>query len=218
MLPRKGVARILGAAGLEVVASSDNADDLVARIHGSPPDVAIIDMRLPPTRTDEGMRAALHIRQNHPTVSVLVLSQSVELGLAMRLLSQSAEGVGYLLKDRVSHVGGFIDSVRRVGSGGSAIRPLGCLHPGAALAQRRSPGPAAAARAGSARVAGHRLVRPGDRQRAGDQRAASAGARLAHLRQARAPGIPASRHPGACPTASSLSCSTCEADWSPDSR
>ena len=82
-----------------------------------------MDIRLPPTHTDEGMRAALQIRQQYPGVAVLVLSQYVELGLAMQLLSESAEGVGYLLKDRISDVAEFVDAVRRVAAGGSAIDP-----------------------------------------------------------------------------------------------
>ena len=88
-----------------------------------PPDVVIVDIRLPPTHSDEGLRAALHVRQRHPSVGVLVLSQYVEVGLAMTLLSDSAEGVGYLLKDRISDVKDFLGAVRRVGSGGSALDP-----------------------------------------------------------------------------------------------
>ncbi len=83
----------------------------------------IVDIRLPPTHTDEGMRAALRIRRDHPGTAVLVLSQYVELGLALQLLSESAEKVGYLLKDRISDVGQFVDAVRRVAGGGSAIDP-----------------------------------------------------------------------------------------------
>ena len=123
VLLREGLVRILGAAGLDVVAAYDNADDLLMRVRSVPPDIAIVDIRLPPTHTDEGMRAALHIRQHHPGVAVLVLSQYVELGLAMQLLAESAEAVGYLLKDRISDVADFVDSVRRVANGGSAIDP-----------------------------------------------------------------------------------------------
>jgi DNA-binding NarL/FixJ family response regulator len=123
VLLREGLTRILGGAGLEVVAAHDNADDVLKRVARVPPDIAILDIRLPPTHTDEGMRAALHIRQHHPQVAVLVLSQYVELGLAMQLLSQSGEAVGYLLKDRISDVSDFVDSVRRVARGGLAIDP-----------------------------------------------------------------------------------------------
>ncbi len=89
----------------------------------SPPDVAIVDIRMPPTHTDEGVRAALHIRARHPSVGVLVLSQYVELGLAMELLSDSVEGRGYLLKDRVGDLREFAEAVRRVAEGGSAVDP-----------------------------------------------------------------------------------------------
>jgi len=123
VLLREGLTRILRGAGLDVVAAYDNADDVLKRVASLPPDVVILDIRLPPTHSDEGMRAALHIRQHHPGVAVLVLSQYVELGLAMQLLSESAEAVGYLLKDRISDVSDFVDSVRRVARGGSAIDP-----------------------------------------------------------------------------------------------
>jgi DNA-binding NarL/FixJ family response regulator len=123
VLLREGLTGILFGAGLDVVAAYDNADDLLSRVRSLPPDIAIIDIRLPPTHTDEGMRAALHIRKHHPGVPILVLSQYVELGLAMQLLAESAEGVGYLLKDRISDVADFVDAVRRVANGGSAIDP-----------------------------------------------------------------------------------------------
>jgi DNA-binding NarL/FixJ family response regulator len=122
-LLREGLTRILTGADLQVVAAYDNADDLLRRIRIEPPDIAIVDIRLPPTHTDEGMRAALQISRDHPHVAVLVLSQYVELGLAMQLLSESAEGVGYLLKDRISDVSEFLNAVRRVAAGGSAIDP-----------------------------------------------------------------------------------------------
>ena len=123
VLLREGISRILGDAGLDVVGAYDNADALLMRVRSLPPDIVILDIRLPPTHTDEGMRAALQIRQRHPGVALLVLSQYVELGLAMRLLSESAEKVGYLLKDRIGDVSDFVDAVRRVANGGSAIDP-----------------------------------------------------------------------------------------------
>lgn len=123
VLLREGVTRILTGAGLEVAAAYDNADDLLRYVRSFPPEVAILDIRLPPTHNDEGMRAALQIRAQHPGVGVLVLSQYLELGLAMQLLSESAEGVGYLLKDRISDVEDFVAAVRRVATGGSAIDP-----------------------------------------------------------------------------------------------
>jgi len=123
VLLREGVSRILRDAGLDVVGAYDNAEALLMRVRSLPPDIVILDIRLPPTHTDEGMRAALQIRQRHPGVAVLVLSQYVELGLAMRLLSESAEKVGYLLKDRIGDISDFVDAVRRVANGGSAIDP-----------------------------------------------------------------------------------------------
>jgi DNA-binding NarL/FixJ family response regulator len=93
------------------------------KVRSYSPDVAIVDIRMPPTHTDEGLRAAQEIREKHPTCGVLVLSQYVEATYAMELLAESAEGVGYLLKDRVSDVNEFADAVRRVGEGGSALDP-----------------------------------------------------------------------------------------------
>ena len=123
VLLREGLTRILVSADLHVTAAYDNAEDLLKWIRTEPPDIAIVDIRLPPTHTDEGMRAALRVRRDHPDTAILVLSQYVELGLAMQLLSESAEKVGYLLKDRISDVGQFVDAVRRVAAGGSAIDP-----------------------------------------------------------------------------------------------
>jgi DNA-binding NarL/FixJ family response regulator len=123
VLLREGVARILGDAGFEVVGQAGNADELMLKVRSYSPDVAIVDIRMPPTHTDEGLRAAQEIREKHPTVGVLVLSQYVEAAYAMELLAESAEGVGYLLKDRVSDVNEFADAVRRVGEGGSALDP-----------------------------------------------------------------------------------------------
>jgi DNA-binding NarL/FixJ family response regulator len=124
VLLREGVARLLGEAGLEVVAQCDNADDLLVEVREDRIDVAIVDIRLPPTHNDEGLRAALEIRADHPAVGVLVLSQYVELGLAMKLLADSAEGVGYLLKDRIGDLDEFVGAVERVAAGGSALDPI----------------------------------------------------------------------------------------------
>jgi DNA-binding NarL/FixJ family response regulator len=122
-LLREGVARLMEDAGFEVVGRCENAEDLLLKVRSYEPDVAIVDIRLPPTHSDEGLQAALRIREEHPAVAVLVLSQYVEIGLAMKLLSESAEGVGYLLKDRVGDVDDFIGAVRRVADGGSAVDP-----------------------------------------------------------------------------------------------
>jgi DNA-binding NarL/FixJ family response regulator len=124
VLLREGLERLLRENGLDVVESCETAAELLLQVESSMPGVAIVDIRLPPTHSDEGMQAALAIRASHPSVGVLVLSQYVELGLAMKLLAESAEGVGYLLKDRISDVKEFIGAVQRVASGGSAIDPI----------------------------------------------------------------------------------------------
>jgi DNA-binding NarL/FixJ family response regulator/class 3 adenylate cyclase len=123
VLLREGVARLLTEAGFEVVGQSGTADDLLLKVRSYAPDVAVVDIRMPPTQTDEGLRVAQEIRANHPDVGVLVLSQHVEPAYAMELLAESAEGVGYLLKDRVSDVDDFAAAVRRVAEGGSALDP-----------------------------------------------------------------------------------------------
>jgi DNA-binding NarL/FixJ family response regulator len=123
VLLRDGLARLLGDSGFEVVAQCGTADELLLKVNSFPPDVAIVDIRLPPTHQDEGLRAALEIRDRHPSVGVLVLSQYVELGLALKLLADSADGVGYLLKDRITDVDEFVAAVRRVADGGSALDP-----------------------------------------------------------------------------------------------
>jgi DNA-binding NarL/FixJ family response regulator len=124
VLLREGLARLLGENGLEIVGLCETAEDLLLKVASYSPDVAIIDIRLPPTHNDEGLRAALEIRAHHPSTSVLVLSQYVEIGLAMKLLAESADGAGYLLKDRISDVKEFVGAVRRVADGGSAIDPI----------------------------------------------------------------------------------------------
>lgn len=123
VLLREGVVKLLEEAGLEVVGQSGTAEDLLLKVRSYEPDVAVVDVRMPPTHTDEGLRAAREIRDKHPGVGVLVLSQHVEAGYALELLQDSAEGVGYLLKDRVSDVREFVDAVRRVAEGGSALDP-----------------------------------------------------------------------------------------------
>jgi DNA-binding NarL/FixJ family response regulator len=124
VLLREGLARLLHDAGFEVVAQCEDAGDLLRKVSTHDIDVAIVDIRLPPTHSDEGLRAALEIRERRPSIGVLVLSQYVELGLAMQLLADSAEGVGYLLKDRISDVGDFVAALERVAAGGSAIDPI----------------------------------------------------------------------------------------------
>jgi DNA-binding NarL/FixJ family response regulator len=123
ILLREGIARLLEDAGFEIVAQSGTAEDLLRHVGMHKPDVALIDIRMPPTQTDEGLRAAKEIRERWPDTGVLVLSQYVEPAYAMELLGENAEGVGYLLKDRVSDVDEFAAAVRRVAEGGSALDP-----------------------------------------------------------------------------------------------
>jgi DNA-binding NarL/FixJ family response regulator len=124
VLLREGIARLLTDAGFDVVARCGDAEQLRSELRVSVPDVVVADIRLPPTHTDEGLRAAIELRAKYPGLSVLVLSQYVEVGLAMKLLADSADGVGYLLKDRISDVPEFIAAIRRVAAGGSAVDPI----------------------------------------------------------------------------------------------
>ena len=123
VLLREGVVRLLEEAGIEVAGQAGDADDLLRKVRAHKPDIAIVDVRMPPTNTDDGLRAAQQIRTELPQVSVLVLSQYIEEGYALELLADRAEGVGYLLKDRVAEVDRFIEAVRRVADGGSALDP-----------------------------------------------------------------------------------------------
>ena len=122
-LLREGLVRLLEEAGMEVVGQAADGEDLLRKVRAHKPDVAIVDVRMPPTQTDEGLRAAREIRAELPGVAILVLSQYVEVAYARELLAESAEGLGYLLKDRVADVGALTDAVRRVGAGGSALDP-----------------------------------------------------------------------------------------------
>jgi DNA-binding NarL/FixJ family response regulator len=122
-LLREGVVRLLEEAGLEVVGQAADAEELLRKVRAHKPDVAVVDVRMPPTHTDEGLRAAREIRDELPEVSVLVLSQYVEVAYARELLAESAEGLGYLLKDRVTDIDALADAVRRVGEGGSVLDP-----------------------------------------------------------------------------------------------
>jgi len=123
VLLREGIARILEEAGIEVVGQAGDAEDLLRKVRAHKPDVAITDIRMPPSHTDEGLRAAHEIRGELPEIGVLVLSQYVEEGYALDLLADNAAGLGYLLKDRVGDVDAFLDAVRRVSEGGSALDP-----------------------------------------------------------------------------------------------
>ena len=124
VLLREGIARLLEESGFEVVGQAVDADDLLRKVGAHKPDIAVVDVRMPPTHTDEGLRAAEAIRAEHGTaVGILVLSQHVEPSFALRLVSDGAGGVGYLLKDRVTDLDDFADAIRRIAKGGSAIDP-----------------------------------------------------------------------------------------------
>jgi DNA-binding NarL/FixJ family response regulator len=123
LLFREGLVRVLSEQGFDVVGQMDNADDLVRRVGGLKPDVAIVDIRMPPTNTDEGLQAAQAIGEQHPDVGVVVLSQYLEATYAMRLLEEGTAGRAYLLKDRVGDLDAFAASIRRVGEGGSVVDP-----------------------------------------------------------------------------------------------
>jgi len=123
VLLREGIVRLLGDAGFDVVAQAADAENLLRKVAAHSPDVAIIDIQMPPTNTDDGLRAAMHVRATQPQVGVLVLSQFVEEAYALDLIGDDAAGVGYLLKDRVADVAAFTDAIRRVSRGGSALDP-----------------------------------------------------------------------------------------------
>jgi DNA-binding NarL/FixJ family response regulator len=123
VLMREGVVRVLQDAGFEVVASVGDADALKRAVASEKPDVAIVDVRMPPTQTDEGSRAAEQIRERYPDVGVLMLSQIVEPQHAIRLFGERPEGFGYLLKDRVLEIDDFVDAVKRVARGGTVMDP-----------------------------------------------------------------------------------------------
>ena len=120
-LLRDGLTRTLEAHGFEISAAVDNGDDLLAAVRADPPDVAIVDVRLPPTFTDEGLRAALSARREVPGLPILVLSQYVEQLYARELLGEGTGGIGYLLKDRVLDSAQFVEAIRRVAAGGTAM-------------------------------------------------------------------------------------------------
>jgi DNA-binding NarL/FixJ family response regulator len=123
VLLREGLARLLGENEIEVVGQAGDGEELLRKVRAHKPDVAIVDVRMPPDHTDEGLRAARKIRDELPATGVLVLSQDVEETYARELLAEDAAGLGYLLKDRVADVEGFVEAVRRVAGGGSALDP-----------------------------------------------------------------------------------------------
>jgi DNA-binding NarL/FixJ family response regulator len=141
VLLREGIVRLLLEAGFEVPAQAGDADDFLRKALAHRPDAAVVDIQMPPGRGDDGLRAALELRRQRPETGVLVLSQFYEESYALDLIGQSAEGVGYLLKERVGDVDAFIDAIVRVAAGGSALDPevvgrmLGRRRPGGALDQ-----------------------------------------------------------------------------------
>ena len=197
VLLREGIVRLLEEADFEVAAQSGTREDVLRHVAMHKPDVAIVDIRMPPTHTDEGLRAAKEIRERFPGTGVLVLSQYVEPAYAMELLSESAEGVGYLLKDRVSDVDEFAAAVRRVGEGGVGARSHG-REPARRPAPPRGParGPVAA-RARGARADGRGPFQPGHLRAALHHPAGRREARHEHLPEAPPAGL-APRTTAAC--------------------
>ena len=123
LLTRAGIAALVGSAGIDIVGDAASPEELLRQVEVHAPDVAIVDIRMPPTYTDEGVRAAHEIRTRHPHIAIVILSQHVDLGTAMRVLTENPEGLGYLLKDRVTDVDDFVGTLRRVAAGGSALDP-----------------------------------------------------------------------------------------------
>jgi len=122
-LVREGIASFVRGEGIDVVAEAASPDELLAAVDEHEPDVAIVDIRMPPTQTDEGIQAAHEIRRRHPDIGVVLLSQHVEVGVATQVLAEAPEGLGYLLKDRVTDAAGFVGALRRVADGGTALDP-----------------------------------------------------------------------------------------------
>jgi DNA-binding NarL/FixJ family response regulator len=123
VIVRAGIASILARAGVDVAAQASDAGELMDEVDAHRPDVAIVDIRMPPTHTDEGLRAAHALRERHPDLGIMILSQFVEVGIATRLLAENPEGLGYMLKDRVADVDEFARTLERVAEGGSALDP-----------------------------------------------------------------------------------------------
>jgi DNA-binding NarL/FixJ family response regulator len=138
VLVREGIASLLRGAGVDVVAQSGDGDGLLRDVEEHRPDVAIVDIRMPPTHTDEGLRAAQEVRERHSGTGVVILSQYVEVGVATRVLAENLEGLGYLVKDRVTDLDEFLGVLRRVAAGGTALDPQVV---GRLLASTREQGP-----------------------------------------------------------------------------
>ena len=128
LLLREGIARVLEASGMDVVALAGDFDSLLAAVEAERPDAAVVDIRMPPTHTDEGLRAARRIKADHPDIGVLVLSQYLDEDYVFALLGDGAQGLGYLLKDRITDGDAFVDAVRRVAAGEAALDPEVVAH------------------------------------------------------------------------------------------
>jgi DNA-binding NarL/FixJ family response regulator len=151
LLVREGIVSLLRRAGFDVVGEAASGDELVSAVDALEPDVAIVDIRMPPTHTEEGLEAAHAVRTRHPGIGIVILSQHVEAGIAMRLLAETPAGLGYLLKDRVTDIEEFAGTLRRVAAGGSALDPT--IVSGL-LASRRDEGPLGALSAREREVLG----------------------------------------------------------------
>ena len=183
VLMREGIARILGEAGYEIVAQAGDADELLRKALAHHAAIAIVDVKMPPHRSDDGLRAAIELRRQRPGTGVLILSQYCEERYAVDLIGDRAEGVGYLLKERVGDVEAFLDAVGRVASGGSALDPEVVSR----MLGRRSQSARRADAAGGrgARGDGGGQVERGHRRRAGRHRGGRGEARDANLPEAR---------------------------------
>ena len=188
VLLREGLAKILEDGGFEVVGQAGNADELLLKVRSYEPDVAVVDVRMPPTHTDEGAQAAETIRAQYPDVGVLLLSQIVEARRALQLFSERPEGFGYLLKDRVLEIDDFLEAVRRVARGGTAIDPDVIAQ---LVGRRRPDDPLAGpdrARAGSAGADGRGPLQSGHRRETLPQPEDDRDAHPPHLPEARSRG------------------------------
>ena len=185
VLLRAGLTRILADAGEDVVATVGDADELLRVVRLHQPDLAIVDVRMPPTHTDDGLRAALQIRSELPDIGILVLSQYVEEQYATELLGANMPGVGYLLKDRIADVGEFLGAVREVANGGTRARSRGGRPAARPQPPPRSARTADRPRARGARPDGGGTLEHRDRPAARGERQGGREARRQHLRQAR---------------------------------
>ena len=185
LLVREGIASLLRRAGVEVVGEADDGDELQRVVDEHEPDVAIVDVRMPPTHTEEGLAAAREIRARHPGMGILILSQHVEVGIAMRALVESPEGLGYLLKERVTDLEDFAGTLRHVAAGGSALDPQVVVAPARRPARRGPAEHAHRPRAPGARARRRGTHEQGDRRAARRQPARRHQARHLDLREAR---------------------------------